>query len=104
MVRSPGNAAEEWPIELINGKWYLLTWENTGWRTKASRQLNDRDHKTLNLGWFNITDGKHPDYHPLFAAPQGREVEEESVITQGPSKDKGKGVAPRPLSTDIHSP
>ena len=37
MVRSPGNAAEEWPIELINGEWYLLTWENTGWRTKASR-------------------------------------------------------------------
>ena len=103
VVQSPGNVAEEWPIELINGKWYLLTWENTGWRTKASRRLNDGDRKALNLGWFNITDAEHPDYHPLFAAPQGKEGEE-SVIVQGPSRDKGKGIAPRPLSTDIHSP
>ena len=25
VVQSPGNAAEEWLIELINSKWYLLT-------------------------------------------------------------------------------
>ena len=37
VVQSPRDAAEEWLIELINREWYLLTWENTGWRTKASR-------------------------------------------------------------------
>ena len=100
MVRSPGNAAEEWPIELINGEWYLLTWENTGWQTKASRRLNDGDHQTLNLGWFNKDDAEHPDYHPLF--PGQETTEEEPIIPQGSSK--GKGVATRPPSMDIHSP
>jgi hypothetical protein len=80
-VRSPRNAAEEWPIELINGEWYLLTWENTGWRTKVSRRLNDGDQQNLCLGWFNITDAEHPDYHPLFAAPQGQE--EETMVVEG---------------------
>ena len=102
VVRSPGNAAEEWPIELITGEWYLLTWENTGWRTKASRQLNDGNHRALNLGWFNKDDAEHPDYHPLFPGQEGEEVE--PMIIQGPSRDKGKGIATRPLSTDIHSP
>ena len=98
VVRSPGNAAEEWPIELINGKWYLLTWENTRWRTKASRRLNNGDRKALNLGWFHITDAEHPDYHPLFAAPE----KEEPELT--PKKSKGKEAVPRPPSTNIHSP
>ena len=102
VVRLPGNAAEEWPIELINGEWYLLTWESTGWRTKASRRLNNGDCKALNLRWFNITDAKHPDFHPLFATPQGRE--KEIVIAKETSKDKGKSKASRPPSTDIHSP
>ena len=31
VVCMPRNAAEEWPMELINGDWYLLTWENTRW-------------------------------------------------------------------------
>ena len=101
-VRSPGNAVEEWPIKLINGKWYLLTWENTGWRTKASRQLNDGDRRTLGLGWFNKDNAEHPDYHPLFSG-QGT-TEEELMVIQGPSRSKGKEVATRPPSTDIHSP
>ena len=99
-VRSPGNAAEEWPIELINGEWYLLTWENMGWQTKASRCLNEGDRNNLNLGWFNITDAEHPDYHPLFAGQEP--TEEEPVLPRRMSK--GKEVATRPLSMDIHSP
>ena len=102
VVRSPGNAAEEWLIELINGEWYLLTWENTGWRTKASGRLNEGDRQNLRLGWFNITDAEHPDFHPLFVAPQVQE--EETMIIRGASKDKGKRKASRPPSTDIHSP
>lgn len=100
-VRSPGNAVEEWPIELINGEWYLLTWENMGWWTKASRRLNDGDCRTLGLGWFNQNDAEHPDYHPLFAGQET--TEEEPMIIQGSSRGKGKEVA-RPPSTDIHSP
>ena len=67
-----------------------------------SRRLNDGDWQNLCLGWFNITDAEHPDFHLLFAAPQGQE--EETVIIEGASKDKGKGKASRPPSTDIHSP
>ena len=102
IARTPGNAAEEWPIELINGEWYLLTWENTGWRTKASRRLNDGDRRTLNLGWFNITNAEHPDFHPLFAAPA--EQEGGSIGVEEVPRIKGKGRASRPPSTDIHSP
>ena len=36
IVHTPKNALEEWPVELINGDWYLLTWENTRWRTWAT--------------------------------------------------------------------
>ena len=64
------------------------------------RHLNDGDRKALNLGWFKITDMKHPDYHPLFA---GQEVKEILIIPESP-KDKGKGMATRPPSTDIHFP
>ena len=102
VARSPRNAAEEWPIELINGEWYLLTWENTGWRTKASRRLNNGDRKTLGIGWFNITDAEHPNFHPLFVALQERE--EGTIGVEEMSRDKGKRRASRPPSTDIHSP
>lgn len=37
VVYTPGNALEEWPVELINGDWYLLTWENIRWRTQVIR-------------------------------------------------------------------
>ena len=62
--------------------------------------MNDGDRKALNLRWFKITDTEHPDYHPLFAE---QEVEEIPIIPESP-KDKGKGMATRPSSTDIHSP
>jgi hypothetical protein len=90
---------EEWPVELINRDWYLLTWENVRWwRTRASRKLNTNDWESLGLGWFAITDPEHPDYHPLFAQPVG--IYDNNPVDKG----KGKAVASRPPSTDIHSP
>ena len=55
----------------------------------------------MGIGWFNITNAEHPDFHPLFTAP---EQEEETMGVEGMSRDKGKGRASRPPSTDIHSP
>ena len=56
----------------------------------------------MGIGWFNITNAEHPDFHPLFAAPQGQE--EGTIGVEEASRDKGKRRASRPPSTDIHSP
>jgi hypothetical protein len=77
---------EEYPVELINGRWHLLTWDSMGWRTRASRALNPSEETNLGLGWFDLGDPKHPDYHPLFSKPLEEPTEEPTQ-----SAEKGKG-------------
>lgn len=54
----------------------------------------------MNLGWFTITNIEHLDYHPLFTEQGYKKL---PVIQGSFSQDKGKAVATRPPSMDIHS-
>jgi hypothetical protein len=81
------HGTEEYPVELINGRWHLLTWDSMGWWTRASRALNPSKETNLGLGWFDLGDPEHPDYHPLFS----KKPEEESTDDPIPDMSKGKG-------------
>jgi hypothetical protein len=72
-------SGNKFPVKLINGQWYQLTWGTSGYHTSPSSIITPQIRLELGLGWYQPGD---PEYEAMFG---------------GSMKQKGR-------ETDLHSP
>ena len=77
----------KFPIELVNGQWYQLTWGTSGYHTSPLSMITPYVHEELELGWYHPGD---PKYELLVPAPLGNDPQSGGVTP-------GQGV-------NMHSP
>jgi uncharacterized membrane protein YgcG len=73
-------SGNKFPVELINGQWYQLTWGMSGYRTSPSSIITPQIRVELGLGWYQPGD---PEY--------------KAMIIGSIMKQKGR-------ETNLHSP
>ena len=56
----------KFPVKLVNGQWYQLTWGTSGYHTSSSSMIIPYAYKELGLGWYCLGD---PEYEVLVPAP-----------------------------------
>jgi hypothetical protein len=70
-------SGNEFPVELINGQWYQLTWGTSGYRTSPSSLITPQIRLELGLGWYQPGD---PEYEAMFEENTTRQKGKETDL------------------------